>query len=71
MTIDWTASKVASGLNDKDRRRELATLLLSLDEPMPYSNADHEIKSRIFQLIKEAAIDGKTHLINMYGDIVS
>ena len=70
MNLDWTASKVASGLENKDRRRKLAQLLLSLDDPMPYSNADHEINSEIFLLLQDAAKDGTQHLRGMYGDIV-
>lgn len=69
MQIDWTASKVACGLYDKETRRELAKLLLSLDEPMPYSNADCEIKGAIFDVLKKAAAVGAEHLKSQYGDI--
>jgi hypothetical protein len=70
MNIDWTASKVACGLDNKDRRRALAKLLLSLDDPAAYSNADHEIKGQIFSLLQDAAKEGTEHLKGKYGEAV-
>jgi hypothetical protein len=70
-SIDWTASKVSIGMTkDHDRRRKLAALLLSLDAPMPYSNADCEIKAEIGALVKEMAADGTDYLRKMYGDAI-
>lgn len=43
---------------------------LSLDEPMPYVNADCEINGQIHALIKQMAADGTAHLIAQYGDAV-
>jgi hypothetical protein len=71
MQIDWTASKVASGLDNKELRRKLANLLLSLDGPMSYSNQDHEIKGEIFAVLKEATEIGKAYLQSKYGEAVS
>ncbi len=71
MNIDWTASKVSIGMTkDHERRRQLAKLLLSLDEPMTYSNADVEINGHIHALIKAMAQDGTEHLKAMYGEAV-
>lgn len=70
--IDWTASKVSIGMTkDSERRRRLARLLLSLDEPMPYSNADIEIKGEIHSLVKDMAKDGTDELVKKYGNAVN
>ena len=71
MNIDWTASKVAIGMTkDHERRRKLANLLLSLDGPLPYANADCEINGEIMALVKDMAADGTEHLKKMYGEVV-
>ena len=70
MNIDWTASKGACGLDNKDRRRALAKLLLSLDDPAAYSNADHELPGQLFSLLQDAAQAGPEHLQGQYGEAV-